>query len=645
MGYKISVPVMNANVKRCGRERVLADLRELDAERVFLSLDCYELDEKKRRETIDELKENCAFFKSHGFEVGAWIWAFMFKEPVSFNTITMVTEKHINDVKLACPADEDFLKYSGEYIADIARCGVDMIMYDDDLRFGFHRDGNMGCLCPLHIKMINEKVGETLTREELVSKILSGGKNKYRDAWIECNGISLENFAANGRKYVDTVDPKIRLGASTAMTGYDIDGTTVAKMAHIMAGKNKPFARLSGAPYWAAKNPGSWGNTLADVIELERMESSWTADGEIELMAEGDTYPRPRFICPASYLEGFDTALRASGCIDGILKYAIDYISSSDYERGYIQAHKRNKELYREIDAFFGDKRACGVRVYESMRKVSDAELDAYKEPRVYAQNMFFSMAARLLDCQGIPTVYEGDGACGIVFGENARQLDENARKGGLIIDALAAKILHAQGIDVGIDKIGERVSTAAEYFYEYNETTATYGVGAYAHKFKKDIRILSESRKNGAFSLMSEKSEDVCVPISYTYENAEGERYFVLNVDLLDCADRYIDRFLRVGLRGRQIFDNMEWLSGKRLHAYCANNPFVYILAKENEDGLAVGMWNFFADPIVEPVVTFAEDYSSVKVGGNAYAELDGRSVRLSEIPPHGFTFFEVQK
>ena len=645
MGYKISVPVMNENVKRCGRERVLADLRELDAERVFLALDCYEIDTEKRREAIDELKENCAFFKSHGLEVGAWIWAFMFKEPVSFNTVTMVTEKHTKDDKIACPADEDFLKYSGEYIADIARCGVDLIMYDDDLRFGFHRDGNMDCLCPLHVKMINEKVGEELTRGELVSKILSGGKNKYRDAWIECNGRSLEAFAANGRKYVDTVDPKIRLGACTSMVSYDVDGTTVAKMAHIMAGKNKPFARLSGAPYWAAKNPGSWGNTLADVIELERMESSWTADGEIELMAEGDTYPRPRFICPASYLEGFDTALRASGCINGILKYAIDYISSSDYERGYIQAHKRNRELYREIDAFFGDKRLCGVRVYESMKKVADADLDMGKEPHTYTQNMFFSMAARLLDCQGIPTVYEGDGACGIAFGENARHLDESARKGGLIIDALAAKILHEQGIDVGIEKIGERVTTAAEYFYEYNETTATYGVGSYAHKFKKDIRVLSEAGKNGAFSLMSERSDDISVPLSYTYENADGERYFVLNVDLLDCEDRYVGRFLRVSLRGRQIFDNIEWLSGKRLPAYCTNNPFVYLLAKESDDGLTVGVWNFFADPIFEPVVMLGDDYSSIKLAGKACGSLDGRCVRLSEIAPYSFAFFEVKK
>ncbi|MBQ8850637.1 MAG: hypothetical protein IJ011_09925, partial [Clostridia bacterium] len=406
-----------------------------------------------------------------------------------------------------------------------------------------------------------------------------------------------------------------------------------------------PFARLSGAPYWTWKSPSAWGNKLQDVIELERMESAWTADGEIELMAEGDTYPRPRFMCPASYLEGFDTALRAAGCMGGILKYAIDYTSSVDYERGYIKAHKRNRALYRSIDMMFGNKRACGIRVYESMRKVADADLDIYKNSGEGAQNMFFSMAARLLDCQAIPTVYEGDGTCGIAFGENARHLDESARKKGLIIDALAAKILYEQGIDVGIESIGKRVSTAVEYFYDYDERVTTYGVGSYDHKFNKNIRVLSEARYNGTFSLMSKNADNISVPISYTYENADGERFLVLNVDMLDCTDTYIGRFMRVSLRGRQIADNVEWLSGNKLPAYCGGNPLLYMIAKRGEDSLSVGLWNFFADPTFENVVELSEEYKEISFIGGASGRLDGNKVYLSDIPAYGFAAFEVKK
>ena len=81
------------------------------------------------------------------------------------------------------------------------------------------------------------------------------------------------------------------------------------------------------------------------------MESSWTKAGDIEILAEGDAFPRPRTRCPASYLEGFDTAIRASGCTDGILKYGIDYFSNTDYETGYAAFHRR-LSLIRNIPIY-----------------------------------------------------------------------------------------------------------------------------------------------------------------------------------------------------------------------------------------------------------------------------------------------------
>ena len=78
--YKISVPIMNENLIENGREETLAQLRRFDAERVFLALGFYEPNEQKQKEIFKTLKENCKFFKSHGFEVGAWLWAFEFPD-------------------------------------------------------------------------------------------------------------------------------------------------------------------------------------------------------------------------------------------------------------------------------------------------------------------------------------------------------------------------------------------------------------------------------------------------------------------------------------------------------------------------------------------------------------------------------------
>jgi len=77
--YKISVPVMNENFQRAGKDEIVKKLKSLDAQRVFLALDTYETDEEKRKKIFASLKENAEFLKNHGFEVGAWIWTYTLK--------------------------------------------------------------------------------------------------------------------------------------------------------------------------------------------------------------------------------------------------------------------------------------------------------------------------------------------------------------------------------------------------------------------------------------------------------------------------------------------------------------------------------------------------------------------------------------
>jgi hypothetical protein len=78
------------------------------------------------------------------------------------------------------------------------------------------------------------------------------------------------------------------------MNSWDIDGTNPDELSRILAGKNKPFYRLIGAPYWAVRK--SFGVYLQDAVELERMESSFTRKPDVEIMAEGDHQENDRKI-------------------------------------------------------------------------------------------------------------------------------------------------------------------------------------------------------------------------------------------------------------------------------------------------------------------------------------------------------------
>ena len=624
--YKISVPVTNENFIRAGREETVEQLRRFDAQRVFLSVDKYETDEKKRREAMKSLAENCRYLKELGFEVGAWIWTFWIKNNTRFRNMRSIRGTEISE--FMCPSDSGFVSFAADYIKEIASCGVDIILFDDDFRYGFQAE-TPACLCDGHIKLINKITGESSTREELYEHIVTGKKNKFRDAFLQVNGDLFKGFAKMVRQAVDTVSPEIRVGFCACMSSWDADGTDAYEIAKILAGSTKPLVRLIGAPYWAAMN--AWGNQLQDVIELHRMESSWTKNGEIEIMAEGDVYPRPRINCPASFLEGFDTAVRASGCTDGILKYGIDYVSAADYETGYARFHERNKDTYKAIHKMFDSKQSTGVRVYESMKKISEMTMPTTVNKTVNPQDMFFSKAARVLAYNSIPTVYEGEGVCGIVFDENARNMPLQALKNGLITDIAAAEILISRGVDVGIESITEEVTDAAfEYFSENGNRIQMMNARVYDIKLKEKAEILS----------YTETLSGKRIPVSYFYENADGNRFLVLNINTR-CDNFNIFRHYA---RSRQLADAVLCFTGKRLPAYSYSNPQMYIQCKTDGEKTAVGIWNFFPDTAFEPVIELDTDYSLVDTI-NCNVSLSGNKAYLSDIPPFAFAGFEIKK
>lgn len=621
--YKISVPVMNNKINETNRGAYLAEIRRFDAERVFLAIGVYKHGAEERAEQMKALSENAAFFKANGLEVGAWFWTFNVGKSSRYTRMMTIDGKEVSSS--ACPLDGNFVEMAAEHVKAVAASGVDLIMFDDDFRYGFLAD-QPACLCDLHMSEIKKITGEEKTREELFEHIISGGKNKYRDAYLKANGDAFRSFAKHMREAVDSVCPTVRLGACACMTAWDIDGTDARELSYILAGNTRPFLRLIGAPYWAAKR--AWGTALGDVIEIVRMESAWTRDENIEIMAEGDTYPRPRSLCPASYLESFDIAMRASGCVDGILKYGMDYNSNVAYERGYALSHERNRELYRDVERIFDGKVSVGVRLYETSAKIADAVIPTPVNDKINIQDMFFSKAGRTLAYNAIPTVYEGEGVCGVVFDENARALPLSALRNGLIIDIAAAEILLSRGVDVGIESFGTNLEISSERFLEDDNFIWADGSTVNDITLKVGAEVLSEASVSGK-----------TVPVSFRYENAMGERFLVLNINT-----RGSENLLKHYARGLQYADGIKWLSGNVLPAYCYGHPALYIQSKRGEDGaLSVALWNFHADGIYDAKIELSGTYSTAEFI-NCTGTLSGNEVYIDKIGAFEFVCFEVK-
>ena len=171
-------------------------------------------------------------------------------------------------------------------------------------------------------------------------------------------------------------------------------------------------------------------------------------------------------------------------------------------------------------------------------------------------------------------------------------------------------------------------ISGESEHFTYNNNHILTDGIPINDIKLKPNAEVLSDTNTSAGV-----------IPMSYRYENSDGNRFLVLNVNTRSEASNVLKHYAR----SRQYAENIPWLSGNKLPAYVYGNPALYIIAKKNDSSMAVGLWNFFADTAIDPVVELDGEYSGIEFL-STNGKLDKNKVYLSDIPPFGFVGFEVK-
>lgn len=637
--YKVAVPFVLDEIVRNGSEHYIKELKKTDATRVFIALGVVEEDKVKRAESFKNLAEKTAEFKAAGYEVGTWLWTFCRQAECKF------TRRHFFGGNVAgmevCGLDPDYLADEEQIMKDLAATGVDLIQFDDDFNvsIGYLDHCGYGCICDRHMQLYREILGENVSKEEFVDKVFKGGKNKYRDAWLEGNRRTLVDFSKRMRAAVDSVNPKVRLGHCAVMSNFDVDGVNGFEIAKILAGNTRPFIRLIGAPYWAEVRQ-FWCYTIADLISLERMQCAWCEYDDVEIFTEGDVFPRPRFNVPASHLEMFDLALRADNRTDGILRYMFDYTSKFEYDTGYVKKYIKNAPLYEMVEQNFKGKEDSGVRIYEARNKVQDIKLpEDHFVGNGYIDSLFYCPAGRLTNYNAIPAKFSGKGIGGIVFGENVKLITEQDLDTGLILDAPAAIALEEMGIDVGLKAavvkekggIDSIFNPDFEYFKSFDDiAVVSPAFAVYAMELKSGAVVTSYYGDGNSTEF----------PSCYRYENAKGQRFAVLGFDAYKAAKPQY----RNPYRQRQLFADIEWVARRKLDAYCIDNPDLYTINKKQNDELSVGLFNVSIDHVIDPVVELGETYNSAKFL-NCSGELKGDKVYLSDIAPFSFAGIVLKK
>lgn len=635
--YQVLTPIAIFNYGReFDKDYALREMYRTRTDRVIMNapdiFDTENIDGK-----MSKLAEVRLFFERNGFKTGVWIGQTIghggfnrIRLPLT-NIVTMDGRVGENTY---CPLDTDFTDRVCSFTKMVALTGTKFIMIDDDYRL---TRASIGCFCEKHIEKYCNIIGEKMTRTEIAAKVFTGPPGRYRDEWLKLSGGTLAGLASKMREAVDEIDEDIRMGLCACFSTWDIDGIDSYELARIMAGRTKPFLRLIGAPYWVN---GMWkffmNNRLANVIELERLECSWTP-GDIEIFSEGDTYPRPRYHIPASYLEGFDTALRADGSLDGILKYMYDYTANFDYETKYADLTEKNQSLYAGIDRIFTGLEAVGVNVARKMKNLPYADLPENVDTEYITNHFFYSASLRFLTDNSIPVTYNNDGCPSIIFGQEAKTTDSGLPQNGIILDATAAAIFNERGIDVGIDGIENILGIKYEYYIDENRYIKANG-----KYYNMKIKEAAKARVKTLSELISAGGRFTGV---FQYENKDGLRFLIYPFDAFE--NRYAINVFRCYCRQRQLARSLPWLYGKSFDALCLGHPDLYMIVKKGENRLSIGLWNFFDDSIEKPEIVLGESYDIVElINTDCGYEIKGNKLTLDcSIIPYGFVGISLRK
>ncbi len=641
--YKTTVPVFFLQPTYKEKETI-EQLKKMKADRVALIM-MRNLDYKfSPPHELERLTKTVEVYKNNGFETMVWLGETFGHDPlppiegISYTNMRFFDK---GDISPFCPLDEKFRSAFCEWIKDIARSGADAIMMDDDYRLG-HRPGGLACCCELHMARLKAELNEDFTEEQFKNLAFNGGENKYRNAWIKVCGDTMREFSHALRSALNTVNPSVRLGFCTTPSHWDSEGADAIEIATILAGDTKPFIRLGGAPYWCDhKTPGGKMiglSTIGEVVEYARAQASWCKDANIETFCEGDTYPRPRFTTSAAYLECFDTIVRACGETNGILKYTLDYVSSPKYETGYIDFCKENETLYSEIDALFADKKTVGLKPFNEMRLLQKRSLDITKSDTFEKiQNNLSNNAKLVAIATSFPISYE-DNAVNIIFGENAKYIDESKLPNGSIIDLDGAEFLMERGIDVGVERIDAHdeyvkksfVDWPKEFYINENDCALLEYLPLYNPVYKRGVEVLTKFFEG----------ESVFDAVAL-YQNAKGYKFMILPVRSNDIPRGFLDTYAK----RRVLSYAYNWLSSSPLKVnVCGNHPYLYLLEKENDDAVAVGVWNLFQDKIKNLRFKINTAFSRVNFV-NCSGVIEGNEVVLDgTLYPYEFAGIEVK-
>lgn len=255
-----------------------------------------------------------------------------------------------------CPCDRDNIDFYKEQYRIYARLFPDIIYIDDDI-------SSLACACDDCIKrfaLLNpDIVNSGLGRDEFLSLLNNDDINtreRIRIAWIRFNSLRMEELFKNIEAAVHEVDPKIKLGAMTYMSGSD--GLDTDVWAAALSSETTPeiYWRPGGGVYTDDSMSGMCDKANRISAQLRYLpEFAEPVESEIESFPYQSLEKSPSFTAFESFV------YQAAGCTGTAYNVLSKEEKIGEEHEVFFKLAKDAREYGTQLTATFGRSPLSGV--------------------------------------------------------------------------------------------------------------------------------------------------------------------------------------------------------------------------------------------------------------------------------------------
>jgi len=518
---------------------------------------------------------------------------------------TVVGHDGIECTCCACPLSAAWRAHLTQVWTLYAETAPHIVWIEDDIRTFNHAPVTYGCFCPEHLARFSQRVGQTVSREELVAAMLRPGvPHPWRAAYLDLQAEVMINTVAFIRGVVQRVSPTTSLGLmSSGPRQHCLEGRRWPEFVAALAGNRPLYSRPPMGNYNEDSLRGFYYSH--DSIKLTR---HCLPAGVIE-QTEVESYPYTRYAKSVAFTF-LEMALSFAYGSHGVTMNLFDHTGTPLETEPWFGAMLKAKKPFLNALAAQAQQpgRYAGVRLLHHDRSSFSRQLPTGAPYGTLGEDGHAMMQA--LEAHGIPTTYD-ESPIIAASGQTLRAFSEDEirtmLKGGLFLDAVAACVLMERGFGpelglaniqkpVGLDQLG---AFACEEFFNP-------AFGGADQKFltltiphlggRPDVGLLQLLPGTDTLSALVDPDARRVYPAMSAFQNRLGGRVVVHALAWDSCAwgVSFCHPF-----RSEQLQRVMHWLGNGQLPLVVRGGVWPLALRKECADHTTLlGLFNLGLDP-----------------------------------------------